>query len=498
MEKMKKFTLKFTVLALAASVSAAAQIMPEAQTGATCTDHGTADSKAITAAGSTVSAGSSADANTAQPAADTITIHKMTLRDCMLYALEHSTDVLVKQTETADARVDRREAILKTFTPYVSGSTYAYSYFGRNIDPETNTYVTTTSFNNGMSLSTGITLFDGFSAVNNMRIAKTSVSMGLSNEEQEEDKVCLATTEAFFNVIYYTSLVDIIAEQVDNAKSAVKLATRQEELGSKGHADVVQMQADLADKEYELVSTQNSLQNAIITLKDVMLWPLDEQLVLDTDIESLKSERKLLDFGEISANAEAFLPKVAISRGTRDNARLSLRTAKWSFLPSLSLYGGWSSSYYTYPGNDDYISTPYFEQIKRNAGEYVQLSLSIPIYSRLDKINTLSRKRNAYRRASLQYDQTLREVESEVRRAMQDRDGAEAALLQAERRSDVQSEAYKLNFKKFDQGLISSIEYQTAASSYLKARAEQLNAQMQYLLKERVVRYYNGEHYLDQ
>ena len=62
----------------------------------------------------------------------------------------------------------------------------------------------------------------------------------------------------------------------------------------------------------------------------------------------------------------------------------------------------------------------------------------------------------------------------------------------------MQDEAYKLNFKKFDQGLISSIEYQTAAGNYMKARAEQLNARLKYLLKERVVRYYNGEHYLDQ
>ena len=470
---MKKFTAILTILAV--SFSAAAQIMPD-----------------------TLASGIKDSGDSAEPASDTILIHKMTLRDCMLYALEHSTDVLVKQTETADARVDRREAILKTFTPYVEGSTYAYSYFGRNIDPETNTYVTTTSFNNGMSVSSGITLFNGFSAVNNMRIAKTSVSMGLSSEEQEEDKVCLATTEAFFNVIYYTSLVDIIAEQVENAKSAVTLATRQEELGSKGHADVVQMKADLADREYELVTAQNSLKDAMITLQDVMLWPLDEPLVLDTDIESLTPQTKLIDFGEISANAEAFIPKVAISRGTRDNARLSLRSAKWGFLPSLSLYGGWSSSYYTYPGNDEYISTPYFDQIKRNAGEYVQLSLSIPIYGRLEKHNTLARKRNAYRKASLQYDQTLRDVESEVRRAMQERDGAEAALLQAERRSEVQDEAYRLNFKKFDQGLISSIEYQTAAGNYMKARAEQLNARLKYLLKERVVRYYNGEHYLDQ
>ena len=133
-----------------------------------------------------------------------------------------------------------------------------------------------------------------------------------------------------------------------------------------------------------------------------------------------------------------------------------------------------------------------------NGGEYVQLSLNIPIYDRLQKYTTLSKRKNAYQRASLEYDKSLRDVESEVRRAIQDRDGAESALLQAERRADVYDEAYKLNARKFEQGLISSIEYNTASSNYLKAKAEKLNAELQYQLKRRVVEYYNGVSYLEQ
>jgi len=110
----------------------------------------------------------------------------------------------------------------------------------------------------------------------------------------------------------------------------------------------------------------------------------------------------------------------------------------------------------------------------------------------------LAKKRNAYHRASLEYDKSLRDVESEVRRAIQDRDGAESALLQAERRADVYDEAFKLNARKFEQGLISSIEYNTASSNYLKAKAERLNAELQYQLKRRVVEYYNGVSYIDQ
>ena len=426
----------------------------------------------------------------------------MSLKDCMEYAVENAAQVQAQRTKVGDARLDRRDAILTAFTPSIEASTYGYYRWGRSIDPETNTYVTTTSLNNGWSVSAGITLFDGFSALNNIKIAKTSLSMGLTRERQEEDKVCLATMEAYFNVLYYTELVGILAEQVENAQSALTLASRQEELGVKGHADVVQMEADLADREYELVSARNSLADAKITLEDVMLWPVGEELVIDTSLDSLDATTSGASGNviveDIILKARASMPSILVAKGALDNAKYALRTAKWQFLPTLGLYGGWSTSYYTYPGQAGYTPTPYWNQFTNNGGEYLQLSLSIPIYDRLSKFTKLSKRRNEYRRAAIEYDKSLRDVESEVRRAVSDCDGAESALLQAERRADAQEEAYRLNSRKFEQGLISSIEYNTASSNYLKAKAERLNALLKWQLKRRVVSYYNGVRYIDQ
>lgn len=426
------------------------------------------------------------------------TTKTMSLRECMEYAISNSTQVRIQQSKNDDARLDRRDAILGAFTPSVDGNSYGYYRWGRSIDPETNTYVTTTSLNQGFSVSAGITVFNGFSAINNLKIAKTSIAMGISQEQQEKDKVCLATIEAYFNVLYYTRLTDILEEQVNNARNSVKLAERQEELGSKGYADVVQMKADLADREYELTTAINNRDNALITLEDVMYWPTDEKLTINADLSALEFDSATSDTGDIIDRAVKSMPAVLIAKGSMENALRSLQTAKWQFLPTLGLYGGWSTSYYTYPGQAGYKATPYWHQFKNNGGEYVQLSLNIPIFDRLQKHTALAKKKNAYQRASLEYDKSLRDVESEVRRAIQDRDGAEAALLQAERRAEVYDEAYKLNARKFEQGLISSIEYNPASSNYLKSKAEQLNAELQYQLKRRVVEYYNGVSYLEQ
>ena len=429
-------------------------------------------------------------------AQDTVT---MDLKECMRYAVNHSTKVRIQQADNRDAQLDRRNAILNAFTPEVSGSTYAYYNFGRSIDPETNTYSLTTSFHNGYSISAGIVLFNGFQAVNNLKITKTAQEMGITKEQQLEDQICLATMEAYCNVLYYTEMEKALQAQVATAEKSLQLAQRQEELGQKSHADVVQMQSDLAERQYQLTTCSNNLNNAMITLKDVLFWPIDEPLKIDESL-ALQLPLATQDFETQSLveQAQQWLPSVALAEGTLNNARLALRTARWQMLPTVSLYGGWSSSYFTYPGNDGYVPTPYFDQIKNNGGEYIQLSVSIPIYDRLSKHTNISKRKNALDRAEADYEQTLQTVEAEVRRAVADRDGTADALRQADTRAALQQEAFALNGKRFEQGLISSIEYQTASNLYLNALAEQMNARLQYFIKNSVVNYYKGIPYLEQ
>ena len=456
----------------------------------------------------------SVEALTSVKAQDTIA---MDLKACMRYAVEHSTKMRIADADNRDAQIDRRDAILAAFTPEIEGSTYAYSNFGRSIDPETNTYIRTTSFHNGYSLSAGISLFNGFQAVNNLKITKTAQMMGLTKEQQTEDQICLATMEAYCNVLYYTEMQKALQAQVATAEKAVQLATRQEQLGQKSHADVVQMQSDLAERQYQLTTCRNNLNNAVITLKDVMFWPIEKPLKIDSLVVGLShcGSRIINDslsrlpyydsptdqaenIAQMVEFAKTNMPAVVLAEGTMKNARLALKTARWQLLPRLSLYGGWSSSYFTYPGMEGYVPTPYFEQMKNNGGEYVQLSLSIPIFDRLSKHSNIARKKNAYDRAQADYEQTLQTVEAEVRRAIADRDGSADALRQADTRAELQQEAYSLNTKPFEQGLISSIEYHTASNNYLNALAEQLNARLQYFIKNSVVNYYGGIHYIEQ
>lgn len=416
----------------------------------------------------------------------------MTLHDCMAYAISKSTKIKIQKAEISDKRLEIRDAVLSAFTPVVNASTYAYYNFGRSIDPQTNTYFNQTSFHNNYSLSAYIDLFDGLSAVNNIRISKTGLLISQSQEKQVEADICLALMETYYNAVYYSRLGEVYKNLVVDAEQALNLARRQEELGIKGYADVIQMEADLADRQYDLISTENMANDQLMTLKALMFWDEHEELNIDTSLPQFNEEH--FDPAMITLYALVNNPEAKMASLKVENSKRELSVAKWSLLPTLTLYGGWNTSYYTYSG---YQSPSYSNQFRNNMGEYVELGLTVPLYNRFKGVSNIQKKKHAYNSARLELDQKKMDIEMEVGRAIQDCEGASMAYRQSLRKSAVQEEAFRLNQKKLEIGLISPLEFQTANNNYLRAKSDEMNSLFKYLIKKAVVKYYSGIEYIE-
>lgn len=408
----------------------------------------------------------------------------MSLSACMDYAVGHSTEMRLSAADRSDERAEKVQALLSAFTPSVSAQSYAYNQYGRNLDPETNTYTDFTTFHNGYSLSAGITLFDGFQAINKLRIATVQQQMGLSLEQQTADKVRLATMEAYYQVVYYDRLVDVLRLQATTADSALLKAQREEELGRKGHADVVQMESEQAQRQFQLTQAEGQLQQALLTLKETMCWPADSSLSIMKTITKNGNDNE-------NDNGNAFvLPSVRIAEAQFRQAQLQLQQARGAWSPSLSLNAGWSTTYYTYPDMAGYQPLPFREQWKNNGGKYVQFTLSIPIYSKGQRSLALNKSKNEVSRAQARLEQAQRERDNALCRARDEVATAQAAARQAERMAEVKQQAFLLAQRQYALGLITAIEYQTASQSFLTAEADNINALLQLRLKQHQLNYY--------
>lgn len=414
----------------------------------------------------------------------------LTIDDCMRYAVENSTTVGKQRLAADDNKTNYQEAIASLF-PSVNAEVAGGLNFGRGIDPATNTYTNVTTFGNTYGIGASVPLFDGLKGINTMRAMKVARQKGLVDTQIAQDEVAMQTLSAYMDVVYYTEAVKIANEQLEASRKTLELVRRQFDLGTKSAADVAEIESQEANYDYLLTTEENNLALAYIKLREVMNYPQGERLEIVTNIDldalpSAASEQALVDY------ALANNPKIVASRHFTEQQRLNLARAKSAYSPSLYLYGGYNTSYYIdFENKAAYAS--FANQFRNNRGGYVQVGLSIPIFNGLSARSSKRRAANAYRSAQLEEIAVERAVESEVAQTWQEMQGFGKQYIQGQKKVSAAQLAYDGAERKFENGLISALDLQTAANTLLQAKSDRLRARLQYIVKMRMVDYYNGQ-----
>lgn len=413
----------------------------------------------------------------------------LTIDDCMRFAVEHSTTVGKQRLSADDNQANYNEAVAALF-PSLSANIGASTNFGRGIDPATNSYTNVTTFSNSYGISLQMTLFNGLRGINTMRAMKVARKKGLIDTQIAQDEVAMQTLSAYMDVVYYTEAVEIAKEQLEASRKTLELTQRQFALGLKSSADVAEIESQEANYDYLLITEENNLALAYIKLREVMNYPQNEELQIVTNIDleaipSAISERALVDY------ALANNPRIVASRHFTEQQRINLARSKGSYLPSLYLSGGYSTSYYLDFDNKAAYD-PFGTQFCNNRGGYIQLSLSIPIFNGLSSQSSKRRAKNAYHVAQLEQETVQREVESEVSQTWQEMQGYSKQYMQGDKKVRAAQLAYDGTEKKFENGLVSALDLHTAANTLLQAKSDKLRAYLQYIIKARMVDYYNG------
>ena len=418
-----------------------------------------------------------------------VSAEKLTLDDCMRYAVENSTTVGQKKLALDDRKADQAEAVGSLF-PSISASVGGVMNFGRGVDPATNSYTNVTTFSNSYGLSGSMTLFDGLQSINILRAAKVAKKIGVAETELAHDEVAMKTMSAYMDVVYYTEAVVIAKEHLESSRKTLELVRRQFDLGIKSSADVAEIESQEANYDYLLITEENNLALAYIKLREIMNYPQGQPLEIDTDISiealpSATSEQDLVMY------ALEYNPRIVASRYATEKSRINLARAKGAFSPSLYLNAGYNTSYFI--DFDNKASYDAFgTQFRNNRGSYVQLSLSIPIYTGLSRQSSKRRAQNAYHSAQLEQQSVQQAVESEVSQTWQEMQGLSKQYVQGQKKVSASQLAYDISAKKFENGLISALDLQTAANTLLHAKSDKLRTRLQYFIKIRMVDYYNG------
>ena len=436
------------------------------------------------------------------------------LDDCMKYAVEHATEVKREVVNARQRKLDYQHAVAG-FLPTVTGGVQGQYAWGRNIDPETNTYNNVTTFNNYYQLYAELNVFDGFATINALKQAKLSRDYSATAMRKIQDDRAIDVMQKYVDAAYAEASIQIASEKLNESKRMLAKMKRLYELGEKGRPDVVQMESQVAEDEYNLTHQENVAKQSLLALKSAMNFPVDGELKIQINEEpkiqieggqkiqiveerNLKLKTGYEEVSESGVNYETVYqgfqhisPDLKSAEYEVERARYDYKIAKGRLLPSLSLGGGISTNYYknlSQKGQYDGFAS----QFHNNQGEYLALTLSIPIYNS-DRWHNMKKARNDWQLAQVNLEETRRKLHDQIAQAVMDAEGYAKELHQMQKKVVSDSLAYHMSSRKFEEGMLSTFDLHTAAQTLLESRIKELQMQMLLIIKQRLVGYYQGE-----
>ena len=416
-------------------------------------------------------------------AAQTEAQPRWTAMQCMRYAVEHNHEVRRTELELDNYKVAKTSAAGR-FLPAVDASIGAQYNFGRAIDPETNGYTDVSTFYNGYSIQVSLPVFDGFSRQHALKAAKASVLMGHQALRQQQDQTALNVLQAYANVVYVEGMVRMAQEKLKETELLLRQTRLLEEVGRKSAADVALVESQHAEADYELTRQQNLLAAALLELKKEMAYPLTDSLAV------LLPEDAKCAAAAVQPSCSPLHPVLQQAQYQVEISNHEWNQARAALFPALSLSAGLSTTYYKTLHAE--TTSSFGKQFSNNMGEYVGVTLSIPIFNRMQTVSNIRKAKNNYQMACEAYEQKHAELEKLSREAWLDWQGYLKQTVQMEKKVEADSLAHQLTFHQYGEGLSTAIDLHTTSAQLLHSRATLLQCRLMAMVKEQMVRYYQG------
>lgn len=417
-----------------------------------------------------------------------------TMEECMQYAVDNSPKVKIQKHTHNTYKAEHLQSIT-SFLPSISTQVNAQWGFGRSADDNYN-YTNTTNFMNAYQASVNLTLFSGGQLINGWRLAQVNQRLGKNDIQKAKDDLAIQVMAAYVDVVYYEGTTRYAADKLKESTRNLHKVKREEELGLKGKADVVQLEAQVAEDDYFLTNQRNLYNTSLLTLKDYMNIPFDEELRIDTAvietayIPTSESIESIFDFA-LSNNPTALQGEYNLKA-----SKMLHLIEKGRLLPTISFGAGVYTDYYK-DLKSDKPTIPFSDQFKDKRNEYVRFTVSFPLFDGLRKVTNVKRARNNVRIAREQQVEIVRQLQTAIEKAVLDREGYAKEMIQMERKSSSDQYAYNVTLRKFEEGMMSSLDLQNSANILLQSKANLLQRRLMYLIKCKEVEYYKGEPLVD-
>lgn len=407
----------------------------------------------------------------------------MSLDECIRLAWKQNPFLRNNAIDIKEARMDYTAAVGK-FLPRIVANAESGKRFGRSIDPDTNGYTDKTFEEGTVGLDMTLSLFEGFSRINEVRFRKMNRELSEWELKDKQNELAYQVTDAYYKLILERKLLNLALEQSRLSERYLKQIETFVELGLKSVSDLQEVKARREGDVYRYQSRANSCRLALLHLEQLMnLQPGDTLVIQDTIAEPDRLPSLLVPSTDVLyGQSLETLPAMRMMGLKQKAARKEYAMAGGAFSPSVYARFTIGSNFY-----NTAFST---QQLRDNIGKYIGIGISFPLLSGLERLtNQRKLKLNQYRLKN--------EEESEKQRLYTD---IEQTLLslhagymehrQALQQLNAETLVLKESERKWEEGLISVFQLMEARNRFISAKAELVRVRLQVEMMMKLEKYY--------
>ncbi len=421
------------------------------------------------------------------PAAPVQAQKAWTLQDCMEYALENNIQIRQGAIQADQRSIDYENARNNRLPELSAGASENLS-FGRGLTAN-NTYDNTNTTSTSFSLGADMTLFAGRRLAGNQELARLSLESAKTDLERIRDDVRVQVAQAFIQIIYDRSILDVARGQVGIDSLQVERLLVLESTGRASAAEVASQKAALAQSRLSVTQAENSLELARLTLTQLLELPSPEGFDVTAPLDEELAFGTLDTPESIYAQAVGIKPSIRSEELRLEQAGKSIDIAKGAFYPSLSLSGGAGTNYYT---TSKFSSDPFGTQLKNNFSQYIGLNMSIPIYNRGQNRNSVRSARLNYDNQQLQLDAARKSLYKEIQQAYYNAVASQNRYESSLVVENSAEESFELVRAKYEGGGASITEFNESKNRLITAQADVLKYKYEYLFNTALLNFYKS------
>ncbi|WP_295221002.1 TolC family protein [uncultured Chryseobacterium sp.] len=335
-----------------------------------------------------------------------------------------------------------------------------------------------------IAASSSMTLYRAGYIRNNKASKNLLVQMADLSVQEDQNNITLNITQAYLNILMAEENIVALQEILTTTKTQLKQGDQLYKAGSISKLNYLQIQAQAAHDEYNLVAAQNNLRTYIVNLKQILQVPTDYDFQI-VKPESITVDENFKTLSEVQNMAQNQRPEVKYGELNIENSKTNLKMAQPSILPTLSLTGSISSNYVYNNGN-------YFNQLRNNFFLPIGLSLGIPIYNNRIYRIAIEKSKIEIQQANLDLLNTKTVLNQQIEQAYISLQNSVLQYESASRQMDLNKQSYDIVTAQMKLGSIDYVQLQQQRLTYIQSIQNFLQAKYSAVLNEQIYEFYAG------